>query len=79
MRIRYSFLSKDGNGNPIQRQLNCAEAKAIQGLPKDFRFFGSLNDIQQQIGNGVTFAMATFAKSIIKNILYRYVNNRFFA
>lgn len=68
------FLSKDESGRLIQRQLNCAEAKAIQGLPKDYRFFGSLNDIQQQIGNGVTRAVATFAKSIIKNALIGYAN-----
>lgn len=69
------FLSKDKNGKLIQRQLNCAEAKAIQGLPKDFKFCGSLNDIQQQIGNGVPMAIASFAKSLIKNALYRYANN----
>ena len=69
------FLSRDKSGKLIQRQLNCAEAKAIQGLPKDYRFFGSLNDIQQQIGNGVTRAVATFAKSIIKNALIGYANN----
>lgn len=68
------FLSKDESGKLIQRQLNCAEAKAIQGLPKNYHFFGSLNDIQQQIGNGVTRAVATFAKSIIKNALIGYAN-----
>ena len=71
------FLSKDENGNPIQRQLNCAEAKAIQGLPKNFKFFGSLNDIQQQIGNGVPNAIASFAKSIVKNALIKYANKTF--
>jgi len=69
------FLEKDSSGKSIQRQLNCAEAKAIQGLPKNYRFFGSLDSIQQQIGNGVTFALASFAKSIIKNALYAYTNN----
>lgn len=68
------FLSQDATGKPIQRQLNCAEAKAIQGMPKDYRFFGSLNDIQQQIGNGVTRAIATFAKCMIKNALIGYAN-----
>ena len=69
------FLSRDSDGKLIQRQLNCAEAKAIQGLPKNFAFCGSLNDIQQQIGNSVTTAVACFAKSIIKNALYKYTNN----
>ena len=69
------FLSKDKDGNLIQRQLNCAEAKAIQGFSKNFKFFGSLNDIQQQIGNGVTRAVANFAKCIVKNTLIKYANS----
>lgn len=44
------------------------------GLDKSFKFFGSINDRQQQVGNGVTQAIASFAKSIIKNALYGYVN-----
>lgn len=73
------FLSKDKNGIAIQRQLNCAEAKAIQGLPKNFSFCGNLNDIQQQIGNGVPLAIASFAKCIIKNALYKYANAIYFS
>lgn len=54
------------------RILSVAEAAAIMGLDKNFKFFGSLNDKQQQVGNGVTQAIATFAKDVIKNALYRY-------
>lgn len=56
------------------RILSVSEAAAIMGLDRKFRIFGSLNDKQQQIGNGVTQAIASFIKSIIKNALYRYVN-----
>jgi DNA (cytosine-5)-methyltransferase 1 len=56
------------------RILSVSEAAAIMGLDKNFKFLGSINDRQQQCGNGVTQAIASFAKSIIKNALYRYSN-----
>lgn len=56
------------------RILSVSEAAAIMGLDKAFKFFGTINDRQQQVGNGVTQAIASFAKSIIKNYLYGYVN-----
>lgn len=58
------------------RILSVAEASSIMGLDKDFRFYGSINDRQQQVGNGVTQAIATFAKDIIKNYLYAFVNKQ---
>ncbi len=58
------------------RILSVAEAAAIMGLDKSFRFFGSLDDRQQQVGNGVTQAVATFVKDIVKNALYAFVNDR---
>ena len=57
------------------RILSVSEAAAIMGLDKRFRFFGSLNDKQQQVGNGVTQAIASFVKSIVKNALYAYANS----
>ena len=58
------------------RILSVAEASSIMGLDKSFRFYGSINDRQQQVGNGVTQAIATFAKDIIKNYLYAFVNKQ---
>ena len=58
------------------RILSVAEAAAISGLDENFKLYGSLNDKQQQIGNGVTQAIATFCKSIIKNALYGYTNRK---
>ena len=58
------------------RILSVAEAAALMGLNKEFQFFGSLNDKQQQVGNGVTQAIASFVKSIIKNALYCHVNQQ---
>ncbi len=59
------------------RILSVAEASSIMGLDKNFRFLGSINDRQQQVGNGVTQAIATFVKNIIKNALYGYANSLF--
>lgn len=58
------------------RILSVSEAAAIMGLNKTFGFLGSLNDKQQQVGNGVTQAIATFVKSIVKNALYSFVNSK---
>lgn len=58
------------------RILSVSEAAAIMGLDKDFKFLGSINDKQQQVGNGVTQAIASFVKSIVKNALYAFVNRR---
>lgn len=58
------------------RILTVAEAEALMGLPGTFRVFGSLNDRQQQIGNGVTQAIAHFIKSIIKNALCAFANEK---
>ncbi len=57
------------------RILSVAEAAAIMGLDKSFKFFGTINDRQQQVGNGVTQAIAHFIKSIVKNALYGYANS----
>ena len=59
------------SGNRI---LSVSEAAAIMGLDKNFKFYGSLNDRQQQVANGVTQAIASFIKSIVKNALYKYIN-----
>ena len=60
------------------RILSVAEAAALMGLDKDFKLYGNLNDRQQQVGNGVTQAIASFIKSIVKNALYRFVNGKLF-
>lgn len=56
------------------RILSVSEAASIMGLNKDFKFYGSLDDRQQQVGNGVTQHIARFAKTIIKTALYNYSN-----
>lgn len=58
------------------RILTVAEAAAIMGLDQRFKFYGSLNARQQQVGNGVTQAIARFIKEIVKNALFRYANSR---
>jgi Site-specific DNA methylase len=68
---KVNLMPPEGN-----RILSVAEASAIMGLDKKFRFFGSLNDRQQQCGNGVTQAIASFVKSIVKNYLYAFVNKK---
>ena len=68
---KVNLMPPEGN-----RILSVAEAAAIMGLNKDFKFYGSLNDKQQQVGNGVTQAIASYIKSIVKNALYAYVNSQ---
>ena len=59
------------------RILSVAEAAALMGLDKSFRFFGSLNDKQQMVGNGVSQAIANLVKTVIKNALYKFANESF--
>lgn len=54
--------------------LYVSEASAISGFDKDFVFKGTVNDKQQQIGNGVPFALGCVAKTIIEDIYIRYLN-----
>jgi len=45
------------------RTLTVAEAKALQGLPGDFRICGSLGQMQQQVGNSVPVALGEYIKT----------------
>lgn len=53
-----------------------SEASAISGFDKDFVFKGTVNDKQQQIGNGVPFALGYVAKTVIEDIYCRYLKNK---
>ena len=56
--------------HPLEnRTLTVAEAKALQGLPKDFRICGTLGQMQQQVGNSVPVAIGEFIKRCILRIL----------
>ena len=66
---KVNLMPPEGN-----RILSVSEAAALMGLDKNFKFLGSINDRQQQVGNGVTQAIASFVKSLIKNYLYKYSN-----
>ncbi|MBO4847232.1 MAG: DNA cytosine methyltransferase [Lachnospiraceae bacterium] len=68
---KVNLMPPEGN-----RVLSVAEAAALMGLDSSYKFLGSLNDRQQQVGNGVTQAIASFVKSIVKNSLYGYVNSK---
>lgn len=56
--------------NP-NRILTVAEASALSGFPKEFHFLGKLSERQQQVGNGVPFAMGEFVKNAIKKALLK--------
>lgn len=45
------------------RTLTVAEAKALQGLPGNFRICGSLGQMQQQVGNSVPVALGEYIKN----------------
>lgn len=51
------------------RTLSVAEAKALQGLPKEFRVCGTLGQMQQQIGNCVPVAIGQFIKNVLLRLL----------
>ena len=54
------------------RILSVAEAIALSGFGKDFIALGSLNERQQQIGNGVPYAIGKTIKNAIKGALNRF-------
>ena len=51
------------------RTLTVAEAKALQGLPGDFHICGTLNQMQQQVGNSVPVAIGRFIKNAVLAML----------
>ena len=58
--ITLSNFRKSNILNPLKnRILTVAEAAAISGLDKDFRFLGNLSEKQQMVANGVTFHKLT--------------------
>ena len=50
------------------RTLTVAEAKALQGLPGDYRICGTLGQMQQQVGNAVPVAIGRYIKRVILGI-----------
>lgn len=50
------------------RILSVSEAAALQGFHKDFVFYGSMNAKQQQVANGVTYAIGHFLRELVKNL-----------
>lgn len=69
---KVNIMPPEGN-----RSLSVAEAASLMGLNGSFEFIGNLSAKQQILGNGVTQALACFAKSIIKNALFAYANECF--
>lgn len=51
------------------RTLTVAEAKALQGLPGDYRICGSLGQMQQQVGNSVPVALGRYIKNALLAML----------
>ena len=51
------------------RTLTVAEAKALQGLPGNFRVCGSLGQMQQQVGNCVPVAIGRYIKNAVLSLL----------
>lgn len=58
------------------RTLSVAEASALSGFGEDFRFYGTLNEKQQQCGNGVPYAIGKFVKNAVKKCLNAFYLNR---
>ena len=58
------------------RTLSVAEASALSGFGEDFQFHGTLNERQQQCGNGVPYAIGRFIKNAVKKFLNVFYLNR---
>lgn len=54
------------NGN---RSLSVSEAAALMGLPKEFKFIGTLSAMQQMVANGVTQAIGKFVATSVGQML----------
>lgn len=54
------------------RILSVAEAIALSGFGKDFAVYGTLNERQQQVGNGVPYAIGKAVKNAIKDALDQF-------
>lgn len=51
------------------RTLTVAEAKALHGLPANFKICGTLGQMQQQVGNSVPVAIGKYIKSCLLSML----------
>lgn len=54
------------------RILSVAEAIALSGFGKDFEVHGTLSERQQQVGNGVPYAIGKIIKNAVKKALDHY-------
>ena len=58
--------------HPLEdRTLTVAEAKALQGLPGNFRICGTLGQKQQQVGNSVPVALGRYIKNAVLALLQK--------
>lgn len=67
---KVNLMPPEGN-----RIFTVAEAAALMGLDSSFRVLGSLSAKQQQIGNGVSQAIARFIKNIVKTALDSFLGD----
>lgn len=51
------------------RTLYVSEASALSGFDKNFIFKGNSNEKQQQVGNGVPFALGSAVRLVVENLL----------
>ena len=58
--------------NGKERTLSVAECSALMGFDKNFRYYGSLDEKQQQVANGVPYMIALAVKNAIKTALNNY-------
>lgn len=63
--------------HPIyDRMISVAEASALSGFDNHFRFVGTLDEKQQQCGNGVPYSLGNAIKNVIKKALCTYYANK---
>lgn len=69
---KVNMMPPEGN-----RCLSVAEAAALMGLSKDFKFFGKLSAMQQMVANGVTQAIGKLVANTVANALDSFHSSEF--
>jgi len=67
-----NLMPPEGN-----RCLSVAEAAALMGLPKEFKFLGKLSAMQQMVANGVTQAIGKLVANTVASALDSFYGSKF--
>ena len=72
--VRKSIIMPPKQYITTERTLSVAECSALMGFPKEFVYMGTLDERQQQVANGVPFAIAKLVKTAVTKALLAFQN-----